>query len=244
MIISQRWHRVPSDIVLEALPLFKWQWADGKTPAGEVAALLVYVALRFMAHHEVVDEEHATTVATGSYNDLARATSLSRRLVADGLKRLVAIGLIQPMGSSQKRRYELLGASTTGWFKLPCQAIVSEGVIQPFTKFRLRSKTELHALKLYLYLAARRDNHTPYSMAGYDVISKATGIPEGDIRKASGFLLTSGLLAGVMREPPLMAGKNTPNQYFLAGHQHLGGWQREARLLPTEATGARGAPYM
>ena len=118
MIIAQRWHRVPSDVVLGSLPHFKWQPVDGQSPAIEIAALLVYVALRFMAQREVDADENTTTIATGSYSDLAKATSLSRRMIADGIKRLVGLGLIEPLGSNQKRRYLLLESSTsTGWFR-------------------------------------------------------------------------------------------------------------------------------
>jgi hypothetical protein len=62
--------------------------------------------------------------------------------------------------------------------KLPCQAIVSGEAILPFKNFTLRSKHELHAMKLYLYLAACRDNAKAYSMASYETITERIGIPE------------------------------------------------------------------
>jgi hypothetical protein len=147
-------------------------------------------------------------------------TGLSRSLIASGLKRLVELNLITLSGSAQKRRYWITGPHTR-WFKLPCQAIVKQGMVGPFKTFTLRSKHELHALKLYLYLAACRENQSPYTMVSYETIHARTGISERDIRRAISLLINSGLLENVDRVFSKTLKVNEPNKYYLAGSHRL-----------------------
>jgi hypothetical protein len=124
------------------------------------------------------------------------------------------------VGSHQKRRYEI-ARPEDGWFKLPCQAIVSGGVITPFQAFTLRSRHELHALKLYLYLASVRDNKTPFSQASFETIHEKIGIPERHIKKASSLLINSGLLSDVGRDHVDGYDARGANKYFLKGYRNL-----------------------
>lgn len=211
---------MPSATVRAALPLFTWQKVEETSPAAGTAALMLWVALRFMAE-KVLDESSVHYwVSAASYDELGKATSLSRSLIAQGLKRLEALQLITPEGTSQKRRYRLRWEKD-GWFKLPCQAIVSDGVIIPFRSFSLRSKHELHALKLYLYLASVRDNRAAHSVAAYETIWRSIGIPERDIPKAINVLNTSGLTARVVRDHDMGANMYGPNKYFLTGYRGM-----------------------
>jgi hypothetical protein len=221
MIRVASWCRVPSTPVLAALPKMKWSAADGGRPAAETAALMLFVALNFSAMGWAGDQGEYHAVAEVTYDDLGAATGLSRALISAGLQRLVVLGLIQSEGSSQKRRYVLNWQSDARFFKLPCRAVIAEGVIKPFTHFTLRSKHELHAMKLYLYLAAVRSNEEHYSMASYKKISDRTGIAERDIRKAVGTLLNVGLLVGIGREHSHTRSRNEPNKYYLYGHAVL-----------------------
>lgn len=104
---------------------------------------------------------------------------------------------------------------------MPCQAIVSNGKIKPFQAFTLRSRHELHAMKLYLYLASIRDSQTRYSQASYETIYEKIGIPERHIKKTISLLINCGLLADVSREQINGAGSAGANKYFLAGFQNL-----------------------
>ena len=99
-------------------------------------------------------------------------------------------------------------------------ALFDGGRITPFRQLTLRSKLDLHALKLYRYFAAVRDNNRPYSMASHEVIHEKTGNPEGDIRRAHGLLTGVRLLAGVDREHKgVIDKKNEPNKYYLRGYK-------------------------
>ena len=262
MIRNQFWHRLPSAPVIAALPQLSWQRDGDGSPASGTAALMIYVALNFMAerHDEPpkaptpvtpapvppgavlvepyveflgslprdrspIPEDRPGYVAIASYDELATATGLSRSLISQGLERLQELGLISPEGSRQKRIYRITW-SDKYFFKLPCAAIVNNGVIQPFKAFTLRSKHELHALKLYLYLAAVRPNDSFFSTASFEKIFERTGISERDIRKASSQLLASGLLSRLDRESSGVVENYGHNKYYLNGYSKLAGAER------------------
>lgn len=267
MIPRQYWCRAPSTPVMQALPQLLWVPHGTRSPAAGTAALMLYVALNFMA--ESVEEDlppapsewysppdsagdaiavvpsrtilgrlsddpprltHTTRIAAATYEDLAHATYLSRTLICQGLEHLHELDLIAPEGSHQKRRYRVTWGETK-WFKLPCSPIVHSGRIQPFRDFTLRSKYELYAMKLYLYLAAVRSNDRQVSVASYETIFERTSIPERDIRRATSLLVNARLLASVNREHSEL-GKNVTyghNQYLLNGYEHL---LRKATVAP------------
>lgn len=227
MIRTLYWHRLPSVTTLDALPKFTWARSGKLSAASNTAALMLYVVLHFMAE-DVLEESPSglslsARIAAASYEDLMNATGgKSRSLIAQGLQRLEELGLITRVGSHQKRRYRLTN-SQPGWFKLPCQAIVRSGVVLPFKNLPLRSRHELHALKVYLYLAARRDNNKTYSLASYEKISEATGVPERYMRQALVTLTLCGLLHDIDRERDTTGGGPAygPNIYYLRGHNQL-----------------------
>ena len=219
MIKPSQWHRLPTVSVVAALPLLTWSAANGAKPAAETAALMLFVALNFMATTWKDDNGQFHALAEGTYVDLGEATGLSRALISAGLQRLVVLDLISPEGSHQKRRYKINWPPEHRFFKLPCQAIVSGKVVAPFANFTMRSKHELHAMKLYLYFASIRGNNNFYSMASYETIFERTRIPERDIRKAISLLISSGLLVSVDRDHRQMLDKNEPNKYYLAGYR-------------------------
>lgn len=221
------WQPVPRKVVKDLLPQLTWQRLGAKSAARDTAALMLYVALLF-AHEEEYDEIDLLGVPTNvlvriartTYDELAHATGLSRSLISQGLDRLEELGVIRSRGSHQQRCYELVW-STDGFFKLPCRSIVQRGEIRPFTTFKLRSKHELHAMKLYLYLASVIGRGQTYAEASYETIHERIGVSERDIRRAISVLLGTGLLRSVDRNS---AEQNTgwgPNRYYLAGDRDL-----------------------
>jgi hypothetical protein len=214
------WCAVPSEAIVAALPKLRWQAADGAPASANAAALMLYVALNFAAEAETTEDGQHLGRASVSYAELGHISGLSRKLIAAGLKRLVTLGLISPTGSDQKRGYVIPWASSR-WFKLPCRAILADGKIAPFQHLTLRSKRDLHALKLYLYLASIRDNRFPFSMASHQKIHERIGIPENEIRRAHSLLTSVGLLAGIDQEFRDIEKVNEPNKYYLTGFQSL-----------------------
>lgn len=223
MIKPLPWHMLPATPVIEALPQFLWLRRDGDSPAADAAALMLYVALNFAVEGDLekVDpaiplDERLTARARLSYDQMQDATGLSRALVVQGLARLTERDLIRAEGTSQDRSYRIPWPAYR-FFKLPCRAIVRDGVIRPFEGFHLRSKFDLYALKLYLYLASIRSNTAQFSMAAYETIHRGTGIPERDIKRAISQLIGCRLLAGVDREYKRIERTNEPNKYHLQG---------------------------
>jgi DNA-binding transcriptional ArsR family regulator len=93
---------------------------------------MLYVALCFTSDKLEDNEGMEVWTASATYDDLAMATDLSRSLIANGLSRLGDLNLVTPEGSHQKRRYGINWGNTgAGWFKLPCRAIVDNGVFGP-----------------------------------------------------------------------------------------------------------------
>lgn len=243
MIRPSLWHRLPTVPVVAALPHLSWSTANGAKPAAETAALMLFVALNFMATTWTDEQNQFHALAEGTYVDLGEATGLSRALISAGLQRLTELQLISPEGSHQKRRYKIHWPAEHRFFKLPCQAIVTGKVIRPFRHFTMRSKHELHAMKLYLYFASIRGNHSFFSMASYERIFERTGVSERDIRKAISFLIACGLLVSIDRDHKQMIDKNEPNKYYLAGYMALVRAQSgEAAGTPTTPVTAPPAP--
>jgi hypothetical protein len=215
------WCMVPSEPLIPLLPKVKWQ-SQGEAPAStNAAALMLYVALNFAAEREEDDAGNYRGRAALSYNALSDVVSLSRATIAHGLNRLIALRLVERFGSDQKRGY-LIHWTSRGWFKLPCKAVLNEGTIAPFAHFSLRTKAELNALKLYLYLAGVRSNDVHFSMSSHATIHTKTGIPENDIRRAHSLLTSVGLLAAVERDHlGIVENYSEPNKYYLTGYKAL-----------------------
>ena len=211
------WRKVPSNPIAQALPKLLWKRTDGLSAAGGTAALMIYVALIFLSEDLPSEEgDIPQQLASATYDQIAKATGISRLLISEGIKRLSQLDLIESIGSNQKRQYKIKWDQNR-WFKLPCQAIVASDVIRPFIGFTMRSKYELYAMKLYLYLALRRDNRNEFSMASYENLHDNLHISERDIRKAISLLITTGLFRSVDRERMHNEHANGPNKYYLAG---------------------------
>lgn len=157
-----------------------------------------------------------------TYDDLTALTGLSRLLVSKGLNKLESFGMIRRTGRSSE--YLLPGLDPgIGWAKLPGRALMSatKTSILPFTRFSLRSKHELHAMKLYLYYASIRDKSAPFSTASFETIWKKTGVAERDIPTANSLLLTCGLLTRTHRDSVKDAEQHEANKYFMSGYSSL-----------------------
>lgn len=225
------WIQAPSEGLLEFLSYLAWKKPANGSAGRDVAALMIYMSMLYFRTQRKTEEldntenreesafapESMEHIAALTYEEIAFLTGLSRSLIAQGLQRLVDLGKIKATGSHQKRVYEIDWPSGR-WFKLPCRAILNRNGVLAFKTFTLRSKHELHALKIYLYLASVRDGSSIFSQASYEVISQRLGVQERDIRKAINLLISSGLLARVNRETDRINSTWGPNQYYLTGY--------------------------
>ena len=160
---------------------FKWAKGGG---GREAAALMVLAAI---AHHA------PDGVAKVSYDTLTEKLGISRALVSAGLNILVSRGIIE-RGSRQSTYVLANYTANANWAKLPAKALYGGGVLQCFKTFKLRSKVELDALKLYFLFAALRDNDLNAAQVGYDKIEAWTGVRREGIAAAISLLVVSNLI--------------------------------------------------
>jgi predicted transcriptional regulator len=178
------WVRLPTDWIQDGDGLKQFRARDGGLSTN-IAALMVLVAL---AHS--TDQE--TGLAKATYDTLQEATSRSRAIVSAGLKQLERFNVIERRGQST---YALVGYNRErGWGKLPWKDLCIRGAIEPFRRFNMRLGVELHALKIYLLLVARRNNKTNQVDLSYDKIASYTGIPRRSISNAISLLTALGLI--------------------------------------------------
>lgn len=180
------WVMMPSEwIVGGGLREFRWAKGEG---AGNVAAFMTLVVLLHFA-------DRLTGIARVTYDQFETATSLSRSKVAAGLRVLENRGIIErdPEGRST---YQLSGYNPSGgWAKFPARRLYNEdGRIAFFNELHLRKRTELDALKLWLFIAARRDNDVNLAKVTYDQITEGTGIQRDRIRTAVSLLAANALV--------------------------------------------------
>ncbi len=220
----QRWVKLPSAWI-ESGGLQKLRWKQGGSD--NTAALM---ALMVIAHH--ADRE--TGLAKVTYDGLCMATSLSRSKLSGGLNVLEKLQVIErtPEGRST---YQLAGFNpSSGWAMLPAKHLYTHNRIIAFDDFKLRSPTELNALKLYFLFVARRGRDTNMANISFDKIVDYTGIERHRIKGATSLLATLSL-AYIERLPSVSNDIGIANAYRLTGlepYNHMG---THGRRMTSEA---------
>ena len=181
------WVRLPSAwIQKKGLAELEWQGGHG---SANIAALMVLAAI---AHNA----QDGTGIAKVTYNQFQKALGLSRSKVSEGLDVMTKFGVIQ-RDSERQSTYALTDYNPDlgGWSKLPARCMYrASGVIAAFEDFKLRSRAELDALKLFLLFVVRRDRITNVANIGYDLIEMYSGVPRSRIKTAISLLATHSLI--------------------------------------------------
>ncbi|MCF3972100.1 hypothetical protein [Paracoccus salsus] len=210
----QKWVPLPSTWI-EEHGLKKFQWKYGGSD--NTAALMALVVI---AHY--VDSE--TGLAKITYDQLCTATDVSRAKLSRGLSILEKRGIVRRWQNGRSS-FELVGYDlTSGWCKLPAKPLYVGPVVEAFRYFRLRSKAELNAIKLYLLFAARRGRDTNLANISFDKINEYSGIRRDEIKAATS-LLASLSLVYIERVPSASNDYGVANAYRLAGLEtsvHMG----------------------
>lgn len=195
MNVLMAWSRLPPDWVLEGR-LAQLNWKDHK--AASTAALLLLLPL---AHHMAVTPTPTCPYgyAKISFNDLAEITGVSKPLIRPALNLLSdVLGVVRievaPFGGSH--RYGFVADTERNFRKVPARGLYDRDakrlVIADY--FKLRSKAELNALKLYYLFIVMRDESKNYASVAYSNIEKYTGVRESDVKKANSHLINAGLI--------------------------------------------------
>ncbi|NUL39722.1 ArsR family transcriptional regulator [Kosakonia sacchari] len=226
------WVKLPSKFVLDdRLKELLWTHDKIGKPSHKVAGLKLYIALSMLAKQEerysdLVESYISSYSAQATYQELAELTALSRASIAAGIEVLVTLQLLTVRLDGRKNIYVFPGFNGSGdWCKMPCRALLSRDGkrIEAFYKLKLRSKIELYALKMFIYICAVRDNSSSYTSASFEKINMKTSIPESDIPRTHAYLSGIGLIALVekRREGVGNTKKNPPNAYYVTGYNDL-----------------------
>lgn len=178
-------------------------WANAGANSHNTAALMVLLAIASNTSHRETRKNPAIGSTDLSFSDLTNITSLSRKLVSEGLKKLVSAGIIEKSKVKKTNQYTLCRSPDhKGWGKLPAKKLYDKKVesIQAFKHFKLRSKVELNALKIYYLIVALRNNESNHSQMTYDTITKHTGVRRVDINPAISLLVSSELIRVIKLE--------------------------------------------
>lgn len=224
------WIKMPTNwIHKDGLRAFGWSVRSVKVSnAHKIAALQLYVAIAMTCEDmEITNQEGPSLTCFASsltYNRLQVMTGLSRASVAGGLSLLEEKEIIKVFREGRKNYYSPADYNgVSGWCKVPYRRLLNDqGNVTAFHAFKLRRKAELHALKLYLYLCYARPNTSHFTMASYEAINKATGIPEKFIPAAYTVLVGTGLLSHIDKSAEEGAtNKRMANSYYITGYRDL-----------------------
>jgi hypothetical protein len=99
-------------------------------------------------------------------------------------------GLIER--GSEGRSHFKLGSydRARGWAKLPARSIYSSGRIKAFSEFKLRQRSELDALKMFLLFVAFRGEDINAANISYDGIEKYSGVRTARIKSGISLLVS------------------------------------------------------
>jgi hypothetical protein len=202
------WSKLPSRWVREgALHAFQ-----ARGPRGDTAALKLYMALALFAHFKPTEAAAAGSVRL-TFSELEQLCDISRRSIAQGLRRLEWHGRIHTHRIGHAQRYVLADYEETGWAKLPRAHLLTD---RRFHSFGIRGELHLDALKLYLALLTFRANDASQVLLSYDKIEHYTGIARRHIRRAIDVLLNHEWLA-ITSHVPESRHRHPINLYLLRG---------------------------
>lgn len=235
------WVKIPSERFLDEAnsPLLGMKWS-GDAKSDYIATLMLYIVL---VHH-ANDKQSLANGQLGdtqiSYDKLTELLGISRTKVSNGIRVLESLSLIKVSTNKRPNIFTIVGlVDGSRWGKLPAKGLYNKqlSIIKVFESFRLRSKVELNALKIYLVIVAFRDSQIGYTKLGYEKISQYAGVQRNDIKPALSFLITNDFLQ-VDSESTDLNQFSTANVYWLRHiepHKHRGTIGRRDSTQNTES---------
>ncbi len=215
----KEWARMPSYWLRDedCYPLPKMKWI-GSNKADQIAALMLYIIIVHHASSKVSIDSKEPGLCTLTYTKLGDISGLSRAKISGGLKILFNLGVITNIGTTRKKIYKIENyTNRAGWAKLPAMGLYNKSyeTLHAFHKFKLRSKNELNAMKIYLIIIAFRSDTTNYAQIGYEKICEYTGMYRNEIKSAISLLINLGLVQVDSR------GNSEINQYSVTNMYRL-----------------------
>lgn len=162
-----------------------------------------------------------------TYDAISAGCSLSRKMVSEGLKKLISQRLIIKEGTTRKIRYVIQGSLDSGWAKLPKRGLIKQNQeVEPFQSIKNRYSYERDAIKLFIYLLTVRTNRYHHIDVSRGKISHATGIELLKIDECLGYLSGLGLIERVEAQGYTTRGaysteENKLDRYYVIGSSGL-----------------------
>jgi DNA-binding MarR family transcriptional regulator len=205
---KQEWVKFPSAWIINDQGLKKFRWDRG-TGSNAAAALMILIAL-------VQHADQISGTISMTYDAIEEITGLSRAKVSAGLAKLIREKLISR--TEDRSTFQLLNFNPkAGWAKFPYKSMYGTGnSISAFGDFYLRKAAELHALKIFLLIAAFRNQGTNRAKIGYEKIAEYTGIDKGHIKRALSILSVQNLIHSDS-EPSAFGSYGVSSLYRLVG---------------------------
>jgi hypothetical protein len=209
------WVRLPTGWIASK-GLLEFHWRGDGVGSNNIAALMSLVAIAHVASQQ-------TGTAEITYNALRAVTGLSREKLAGGLRVLEGASLVERK-SDGRSHFKLSNFDPErGWAKLPVKSMYGGGRIVSFDEFKLRQRSELDALKMYLLFIAFRDDDLNAANISYSGMEKYSGIERSRIKAGISVLLNQRLvyIDQVQREE----GKGVRHTYRIVGidpYRHMG----------------------
>lgn len=213
------WAKIPTAWITHdsKLPGFSWK----QHGSNATAALILFIALAIRLNQskigKKVGQDRSRPSFRASYENLQTLTALSRAKIAAGLHFLKELEMINVSRKGRMNQYLLRGITEYGnWAQLPQTHLLGPGGL-PFSKFQLRHRNELNALKLYLLLLAYRNTKTNFTALGYDKICDLSGLMKNDVPPALSLLINLDLVR-VEQDEPINGEVGRPhNRYRIRG---------------------------
>jgi DNA-binding transcriptional ArsR family regulator len=209
------WARIPTAWIIREEKLSLLTWRQEKSSATAALILLIALAIRLNQSNDgrMVDRDRQRTSFRESYNELQSFTGLSRAKISAGLRLLNQMKIVTISRVKRMNQYTLRDIVEDGkWAKVP-QTHLLNGKTLLFSKFQLRHRHELNALKLYLLLIAYRDRRTNFAVIGYDKICKISGVMRNDISSALSLLMHLDLVR-VKQDDPVNGNSGRPHNCY------------------------------
>lgn len=222
------WTKIPSVRFLDVAdsPLHKMKWS-GDAKSDYIAALMLLIVLS----HHASDKDSLANGRLGdtqmSYDKLTELLGISRTKVSNGIRVLESLSLIKVSTNKRPNIFTIIGlAEGARWGKLPAKGLYDKKLskVKVFESFKLRSKVELNALKIYLVVVAFRDSQIGYTKLGYEKITQYAAVQRNDIKPALSFLIANDFLQ-IDTEATDLNQFSTANVYWLRHiepHKHRG----------------------
>ncbi|MFZ3019549.1 MAG: hypothetical protein WA056_13955 [Gallionella sp.] len=195
---------------------------DFLPPGVAIAALKLYIALCLKANFKSGSYLPDTGCSQKSISQLCELVGLSRPMTIKGLRKLQEWKIVTVKGG-RPVIYHITDYETAKyWVKLPRTHLYAGSKEKRIERLRVmsnRSKTTLHALQMYLYLAAIRDKSSGLAKVTYERLSEVLGITRNDISKAISALVGFDLISVRLAEFGESSGKHPSNIYWLRGSQ-------------------------